>query len=547
MLQTFMTMQFILCTIATNVLIYRLQHIPLIGKKIKNSWYKNRTLKSILGVYAIIRKIVLQFVRKGIYLFTMLMVPIFLIEDIVNGGREFTDQQWLACMLYIFTLLNLFYGAFMRPSVANADEEDFILLRQMHVDAKMYYLINMLVKIIGESIVFLVLLPFVGFIDHPMNFLFTAQMVILLAMMRFIGEAVTLLVFSHTNNIWFNTYKKIYGLLVLSILPVTYISCGLLKGTPNIIDYIGSPITFIIAVAVGIGSIFYTIKYKGYKKLAAYNVKYSSLEELAVNQEELEDMDIGIGENEIKKEDIHTNKYDHLKGYEYLHAIFFDRHKRLVRKKWKYKMIVIGAVSLLAAAVLLYLGQTPEVEELVDRSEHIMPILLFLAYCMCSGEKICKALFYHCDVSLLKYGYYHEPKTILSNFKIRLRYLVKLDLQPMLLLCAGISLNIAIAGQPRKIIGLVPMFLTLLIATAFLDIYQLFLYYVFQPYLETYKTKSMGYTICSSAMYLICYSCLQLKVVSIWFTIAVAVITGIWMMISFALIYKLAPRRFKLK
>ncbi|MDO5291468.1 MAG: hypothetical protein Q4F05_01835 [bacterium] len=547
MLHTFMTMQFIMLAIATNVFIYRLQHIPLIGKKIKNRWYKNTALKSVFSVYAIIRKIVLQFVSKGIYLLIMIMVPVIAIENITTDGGEFSGQQWLACIVYIFTILNLLYGAFLRPTIANAEQKDFIMLRQMHVEPKGYYLVNMLVKIVGESIVFLVLLPFIGFSEHAIGLLFIAQLVIMLAMMRFVGEAVTLWIFERKSYIWFMKYKKIYIAIMVIILPATYCSCYYLKQAPEIVQYVGSPITFLIVLILGICSVFYMMKYNGYKKLAAYNVKYSSIVEQDMIKEEIKDAEIGIHNEDIKHEDIHTKKYDHLKGYEYLHAIFFDRHKRLVRKKWRLKMIIISAVSVIGAIAMLFFGHTQEIKELVDKMETFMPALLFLAYCMCSGEKICKALFYHCDVSLLKYGYYHEPQTILSNFKIRLHYLIKLDIQPMLLLCTGISLNLLAARQPMMIISMLPMFLTLLIVTAFFDIYQLFLYYVFQPYLENYETKSIGYVICSTLMYLLCYGTLQLKVVSIVFTIVVAVVTVIWAAVSFALIYKLAPRRFKLK
>ena len=39
-------------------------------------------------------------------------------------------------------------------------------------------------------------------------------------------------------------------------------------------------------------------------------------------------------------------------------------------------------------------------------------------------EEFCKAMFFNCDISLLKYGYYREADAILKNFKIRLRKII---------------------------------------------------------------------------------------------------------------------------
>lgn len=36
------------------------------------------------------------------------------------------------------------------------------------------------------------------------------------------------------------------------------------------------------------------------------------------------------------------------------------------------------------------------------------PAFVFFMYLLASGERICKAFFFNCDVSLLKYGYYRE-------------------------------------------------------------------------------------------------------------------------------------------
>ena len=54
----------------------------------------------------------------------------------------------------------------------------------------------------------------------------------------------------------------------------------------------------------------------------------------------------------------------------------------------------------------------------------MMPLMVFVMYLESTGARICKAMFFNCDISLLKYGYYREADVILKNFKIRLKKLL---------------------------------------------------------------------------------------------------------------------------
>lgn len=544
MLHTFLTMQFILFTISANVFIYRLQHIPILGKKIKGHWYSEQGIKSLFGALAIVQKIFFQFVKKTLYVLVFIILPIVVINN-VCFDKELVTGEKEACFLYLFMFLNLLYGAFFNISSMNVDQNDYVMLKQMKVNPKTYYLGNMLVKIIGENIPFIVAF-LIGSLILEVRVIRLLPLLLLLIGMRFFGEATALWVFKKYKVNYKSIDNKVFWAVSIVILPLAYGSLLLLHCAPMISNYLYSPVTWIVVLLAGLVGIYYVTTYDEYHKVANGLVKIEKFQGNDEMLKEIGEAGIGIKDGDIKKEDIHTNKYDHLKGYEYLHAIFFDRHKRLVRRKWKIKMICISVISVVALIFAFIFRNTDTVKDAVDTIDQALPVFLFVLYCICSGEKLCKALFYHCDISLLKYGYYRESKTLLDNFRIRLRYLVKSDLEPSLLICVSMALCMVAVGRPWKIISLLPMFMTVLLLTVFFDIYQLFLYYVFQPYLEDYATKGMGYTICSTLMYWLCWGTLQIKVGSIWFTLAVAAITIICIPLSYVLIYKLAPKRFKL-
>ena len=68
-------------------------------------------------------------------------------------------------------------------------------------------------------------------------------------------------------------------------------------------------------------------------------------------------------------------------------------------------------------------------------------------YVMSTGDTICKAMFYNCDLSLLRYSYYREANVILANFTSRLKMTVLLNIVPAIALCLAIASIIVVSGS----------------------------------------------------------------------------------------------------
>jgi len=161
--------------------------------------------------------------------------------------------------------------------------------------------------------------------------------------------------------------------------------------------------------------------------------------------------------------------------------------------------------------------------------------------------KKCKAMFYNCDSSLLRYSYYREDKVILANFTTRLKKTVLLNIIPAIALSLAIAGVLVASGSSSELFSMLPLFLCILFLSCFFSIHHLFMYYVLQPYTAELTVKSPLFRFINVVIYTLSYICLQIKTTSYYFTLVVHVITITYMAIALILIYKVAPRTFKLR
>jgi len=94
---------------------------------------------------------------------------------------------------------------------------------------------------------------------------------------------------------------------------------------------------------------------------------------------------------------------------------------------------------------------------------------------------------------------------------------------------------------------MIPMFLSIICLSCFFSIHHLVLYYVIQPYTAALKIKSPLFSIINSLMYIGCYICLNLDVTSYLFSVGIIIFTVIYMIIALIVVYKVAPKTFKLR
>lgn len=519
---------------SANAMIYFLKRIPLVGKKIPDSIYKQITLKAELAVISEIFRIFGGFFRKALYLGIMVVLPAFLI---------FHDRSKLIPpFLHMFFILSFVLGSLMKSEIFTYDKAAYDMVMLMRMDARSYYIGQIIYTKITEFLGFALPLIIIGlFIGiSPLKVL---VLLLELAAFRFIGELAKLILYIKADKI-LSKNPFMMSALIISLLAAAYIPPifgHVLNFQVILFSFIGAA----VVILSGAASFVCLWRYSGYSLIA----KSLLVRENVINEADLmsnmKTGDVKLDEKKMTSEELQNNRFIQKQGYEYLNAIFFLRHRKILVSPIKFRVAIIGTLSVAGIIALFFF---PEVKpELVNAIKHSTPALVFIMYIMATGERTCKAMFYNCDAGLLRYRYYREAIVIISNFTSRLKRVVFLNSIPAFALCLAIMALVLACGYGNELIGLIPTFLCIICLSCFFSIHHLFMYYVIQPYTPSLTIQSPLYKVANGVIYLISYGCLQIRNTSYYFTFGVLAVTVIYMAVALIVTYRVAPKTFKLR
>ncbi|MEQ8154946.1 MAG: hypothetical protein ABRQ25_08710 [Clostridiaceae bacterium] len=519
---------------SANAMIYFLKRIPVVGKKIPDSIYKQTTIKSELAVISEIFKIFGGFFRKALYLGIMVIIPAFFI---------YHDRSVLLMpFLHMFFILSFVLGSLMKSEIFTYDKAAYDMVMLMKMDAKSYYIGQVIYSKITEFLGFLLPLIIIGlFIGiSPLKVL---VLLLELAAFRFIGELAKLILYVKFDKI-LSMNPLMMTTLIISLLAAAYIPPifgHVLNLQVILFNFVGA-----MAVILSGAAAFWCLwRYRGYNFIAKTLLTRENVINEEVFMTDVRSADVKLDEKKMTSEELHSDRLSQKQGYEYLNAIFFLRHRKILVSPIKFRVAIIGTLSVAGIIALFFF---PEVKpELVNAIKHSTPALVFIMYIMATGERTCKAMFYNCDAGLLRYRYYREARVIISNFTSRLKRVVLLNSIPAFALCLAIMALVLACGYGNELIGLIPTFLCIICLSCFFSIHHLFMYYVIQPYTPSLTIQSPLYKVANGVIYLISYGCLQIRNTSYYFTFGVLAVTVVYMAVALIVTYRVAPKTFKLR
>ena len=91
------------------------------------------------------------------------------------------------------------------------------------------------------------------------------------------------------------------------------------------------------------------------------------------------------------------------------------------------------------------------------------------------------------------------------------------------------------------------LFVSILAMSVFFSVHHLVLYYLLQPYNVHMESKSGAYTAANWLTYLACYMFIRVRVPTLIFASLTILFSAIYILVALILVYKYAPRYFKLK
>ena len=524
-----------------NVLLYYVRKLPFVGEKIPYRLYGETDIKKAIGAIPVVFSVIGAFVGTFLYFLLMIKLPANWIQGFWEKEGIFVDQK--AVMVYLFLIFSFLPGSFLVSNLTEGAKKDYVLLHVMRIPAVQYYRSKMVLKGVKDTICFLVPLLWFGFGAE------SALFVVSLFFTRYIGHAGILQHYRHSEKKGKKVFWKSLGKTFLMFGIILALGYGVAAAVPRLFfeRYVmAEVVVFLSFTLVGMFCFSKVWKYGGYTIFAKKMVSLKDFLEPDDAVKEARAADVQIQDKDISKEELRSRKYEEKEGYDYLNAIFFERHKRIVSRAVKSRIIIILAVGLIGAVALLFVGEQMK-QKTFEAMTQMMPVMVFVMYLESTGGRICKAMFFNCDISLLKYGYYREADAILKNFKIRLRKLLMLDAVPAAIICGMILLWTLLCGEILSVWKVIPLMAGSLLLSAFFCLFHLFMYYITQPYTEEKTVKSPIFSVVNALVYFGCYLCLQIQTGSWLFTLGVFAVTIIFIPLSYFCVFRFAPKTFKIR
>lgn len=524
-----------------NVLLYYVRKLPLVGEKIPYRLYGETDIKKAIGAIPVVFSVIGAFVGTFLYFLLMIKLPANWIQGFWEKEGIFVDQK--AVMVYLFLIFSFLPGSFLVSNLTEGAKKDYVLLHVMRIPAAQHYRSKMVLKGVKDTICFLVPLLWFGFGAE------SALFVVSLFFTRYIGHAGILQHYRHSEKKGKKVFWKSLGKTFLMFGIILALGYGVAAAVPRLFfdRYVmAEVVVFLSFTLVGMFCFSKVWKYGRYTIFAKKMVSLKDFLEQDDAVKEARAADVQIQDKDISKEELRSRKYEEKEGYDYLNAIFFERHKRIVSRAVKSRIIIILAVGLIGAVALLFVGEQMK-QKTFEAMTQMMPVMVFVMYLESTGGRICKAMFFNCDISLLKYGYYREADAILKNFKIRLRKLLMLDAVPAAIICGMILLWTLLCGEILAVWKVIPLMAGSLLLSAFFCLFHLFMYYITQPYTEEKTVKSPIFSVVNALVYFGCYLCLQIQTGSWLFTLGVLAVTIIFIPLSYFCVFRFAPKTFKIR
>ncbi len=524
-----------------NVLLYYVRKLPFVGEKIPYRLYGETDIKKAIGIVPVVFSVIGAFVGTFLYFLLMIKLPANWIQGFWEKEGIFVDQK--AVMVYLFLIFSFLPGSFLVSNLTEGAKKDYVLLHVMRIPAAQYYRSKMVLKGVKDTICFLVPLLWFGFGAE------SALFVVSLFFTRYIGHAGILQHYQHSEKKGKKVFWKSLGKTFLVFGIILALGYGVAAAAPRLFldRYVMAEVVVFLSLAlVGMFCFPKVWNYGGYTIFAKKMVSLKDFLEQDDAVKEARAADVQIQDKDISKEELRSRKYEEKEGYDYLNAIFFERHKRIVSRAVKSRIIIILAVGLIGAVALLFVGEEMK-QKTFEAMTQMMPVMVFVMYLESTGGRICKAMFFNCDISLLKYGYYREADAILKNFKIRLRKLLMLDAVPAAIICGMILLWTLLCGEILSVWKVIPLMAGSLLLSAFFCLFHLFMYYITQPYTEEKTVKSPIFSVVNALVYFGCYLCLQIQTGSWLFTLGVLAVTIIFIPLSYFCVFRFAPKTFRIR
>lgn len=514
-------------TYRVNSILYSIKQIPLLKKIIPASIYQMRGFKILANIISGIGEVASTFVGKMLYFFVMIY-GISMLYEMPEG----TESQ-----LFLHILLSLsVIGSFTNTFMFNPTKDKYYAMILLGMDAKEYTLINYFYAILK------VLLGFtLGSLLFGLQTGLPVWQCLLIpffvAGVKITDAAMVLRKFEKRGTAVNENKLDIFKWVIVAFL------LGIAYGLPALgllIPLWISVAMMVVGILLGGLSVRKILTFKHYR--AMYKELLADV--LIIINPAGQQTKI-LKEHNLKNISTDVTIESNKKGFEYLNELFIMRHKKIL---WKsVKKIAVICLCLIAVMLVVFRIYPEAKDNTNEMLMSALPISLFVMYIINRGTSFTQALFVNCDHSLLTYSFYKEPKFILQLFWIRLREIMKINLLPAAVIGFGLALLLFASGGTKDPMNYVVLVVSMVCLSMFFSVHYLTVYYLLQPYNAGTEIKSGMYQVINMIVYIVCYGAMQVQAPTLIFGIATIIFCVLYCLVASVLVYKYAPKTFKIR
>lgn len=509
-------------TYRVNGILYSLKQIPIVKKLLPEALYKVRGLKIFANVLSVLWEVISVFLGKFLYFLTMVCGVGALYKQAP------ADQAFLHILLFLTVI-----GAFMNTNLFNPSRDKYYAMILMRMNAREYTLVNYTYAMIKVVI---------GFI--PFTVLFGMQRGIPLWLCLLLPFSIAGMKLAVAASSLWDYERRGFAYNENKLSKYVWLAAALLLGAGYGLPAIGivlpgafSAILLLACIPAGAVGVWKIAGFQNYRE-----INQELLSQMMNQMDTAVQMTKKASEKAISSDISITS---HRKGFEYLNELFIKRHQKILWRSTK-RIAFVCACLVCGALMLVYLA--PEKKGTIN--ELILtwlPYFVFIMYAINRGTGFTRALFMNCDHSLLTYSFYKQPGFVLKLFQIRLREIMKINAVPAAIIGVGLALLLYASGGTDNSLNYAVIIVSVLCMSLFFSVHYLTVYYLLQPYNAGTEMKGGTYQIVMSATYLFCFFMMKLRMSTLVFGAMTIVFCIAYSIVACILIYKLAPRTFKLR
>ncbi len=509
-------------TYKVNSILYALKRIPLIGKLLPASLYREPALKMLGNVIAALWEFGAAFFGKFLYLLCMVFLMRLPYADVSRPDLFLHILFWLSIA-----------GAIMNTYLFNPTRDKYYAIVLLRMDARAYTLVNY-----GYALAKLL----VGFLAFGLLFGLLADVPLVLCVLipffvvglKLSFAAYSLRAYERHGTISNENVLNKWSWLVIGLaLAAAY----LLPICQLVLPMWATALLMLVPIVTGALSLRWIFRFAHYREC------YQQLLQASLIQQEAAVQVTRKQSNQAIVAD--TGITSHKRGFEYLNELFIKRHRKLL---WRSVERVALVCTALIAVMLTCCWRIPTfrsgVNEFLMRS---LPVLVFVMYLINRGMGFSRVLFMNCDHSLLTYPFFKQPKNILRLFRIRLREITKINLLPAGVIGCGLALLLFASGGTADPLNYVVLLLSVPALSVFFSVHYLTIYYLLQPYNAGTEIKSATFQIANTITYLVCFYVMQAELPTLVFGALTILFCMLYSIVACILVYKIAPKTFRLR